>query len=219
MHHHVYRTAAALALVGATALAVTACGGSGAEPSGKSDKIAGADAGKPKAAPSTKADPVAGRPKIVLPEDVRNVFEDGPTGDPAKDAVLADSERRVNSVDAAITIGGKTGEAVTFYSSGDALITATNYITSFYKDGKTFTGTTRFYDREVTSLKGTAAEVTYCLDASKTYPKDRKTQKVSHPAGSPSDYVHYRTGLRKNAKGVWQTVTVQSTEGAKQCMP
>jgi hypothetical protein len=213
-------TAVATALTAAVALLVTGCGGSDSSGSKDSDKIAGADSGSGSSKPSASAtsDDID-RPEIKLPSDVENVFEGGTTGDPAKDAVLADNERRINSIDEAITVNAKKYPALKFYSKGDALVSAASYIMSFRDENRSFTGRTRYYDREVTFHKAGAASVTYCMDATQTYPKDGTAGKVNRSVkASPSDYVFYNTRLEKNAKGVWQTTTVSSTEAAKRCM-
>jgi hypothetical protein len=212
-------TAAATALTAAVALLLSGCGGSDSSDK-DGDKIAGAEAGAGSAKPSASAtsDGIE-RPEIKLPSDVDNVFEGAQTGDAKKDAVLADNERRINSIDEAITVDAKKYPALQFYSKGDALISAASYIKSFRDQARSFTGKTRYYDREVTFLKDGAASVTYCMDATQTYPKDRSTDEVDRSVkASPSDYVFYSTRLEKNAKGVWQTATVSSTEAAKKCM-
>jgi hypothetical protein len=213
-------TAAATALTAAVALLLTGCGGSDSSDTKDSDKIAGADSGSGASKPSASAtsDDIE-RPEIKLPSDVENVFEGGTTGDPVKDAVLADNERRINSIDEAITVNAKKYPALKFYSKGDALVSAASYIMSFRDENRSFTGKTRYYEREVTIHKAGAASVTYCMDATQTYPKDGTTGKVDRSVkASPSDYVFYNTRLEKNSKGVWQTTTVSSTEAAKRCM-
>ncbi|MEV7196749.1 hypothetical protein AB0N81_33855 [Streptomyces sp. NPDC093510] len=213
---------AAAAMTAAAVLLLSACGGSDGD--SKDNKIAGADSdsgGKKKESPSPKAsDDGLDRPEIKLPKDVKNVFEGGKTGDPKKDAVLADNERRINSIDEAITVDAKTHPALKFYSSGEALLTAADYIQSFSKEGKSFIGTTRYYDRQVTFLKEGVAAVAYCQDSTKTYPKDLKTGKVDRSIPeSADDYGFYNTRLKKNAKGVWQTESVTYVEEAtKKCM-
>ncbi|MFD4632090.1 hypothetical protein ACFVYR_26470 [Streptomyces sp. NPDC058284] len=212
---------AAAALTAAAVLSLSACGGGDGD---SNDKIAGADSdsgGKKKESPTPKSsDDGIDRPEIKLPKDVKNVFEGGRTGDPKKDAVLADNERRINSIDEAITDDAKTQPALKFYSSGDALLTAADYIQGFRKEGKSFVGTTRYYDRRVTFLKEGVAAVAYCQDATKTYPKDLKTGKVDRSIPeSADDYGFYNTRLRKNADGVWQTESVTYVEEAtKKCM-
>ncbi|MFC8131267.1 hypothetical protein [Streptomyces sp. NPDC057302] len=211
---------AATALTAAAVLSLSACGGGDGDSKG-SDKIAGAESGEKRESPSptASADGIE-RPKIKLPKDVKNVFDGGKTGDAKKDAILADNERRISSLTEAATVDAKEHPALKFYSSGDALLSAADYAQGFYKKGKTFVGTTRYYDREVTFLKDGAAAVTYCKDTTKTYPKNRKTGKVdrSVPA-SEQDYSFYNTRLEKNEDGIWQTTTVLTTTKAKRCMP
>jgi hypothetical protein len=209
----------ATALLTATLL-LTACGGSDGEDKAN-DKIAGADTGTTtSASPSASAPKDAiERPEIKLPKDVVNVFEDSETGDPKKDEVLADNERRINALTEAITVDAAEHPALEFYSKGDALISAASFIKPFYDEGRSFVGTTRFYDREVTFLKEGVAAVTYCQDGTETYPMDRKTKKVDRSVkASPNDYVFYNTRLEKNAEGVWQTTSVMSSAAAKRCM-
>ncbi|MGA4841599.1 hypothetical protein [Streptomyces sp. G45] len=211
---------AAATLTAAAVLSLSACGG-GDDGSKGDDRIDGAGSGESasaKPSPSASDDGID-RPEIRLPKDLKNVFEGRRTGDPKKDAVLADNERRVNSVAEAITVDKKDHPALKFYSSGDALVSSASYIKSFYDDGRSVGGTTRYYDRKVTFLKKDVAAVTYCMDGSGAYSKDRETGKAQKPdAPSPSDYFFYNTRLEKNPKGVWVTTSVSSIAKAKQCM-
>ncbi|WKX70962.1 hypothetical protein [Streptomyces sp. XD-27] len=206
------------ALLTAASLALTACGGD-SKSDGK-DKIDGAKNTPTAAAPTTTA-PGDGikRPEIKLPGDVKNVFEPKQTGDPKQDAVLADNERAINSIDEAITKGKGDHLGLKFYSKGSALVEATRYIQSFYAADTTFVGVTRYYDRKVTFVKDGAAVVTYCGDESKAYSKDRKTKKVTKASPSPSDYTFYSERMEKNKLGVWQSSNVISEEASKKCQP
>ncbi|MFJ2698940.1 hypothetical protein ACIO5Z_22245 [Streptomyces rochei] len=213
-------TIAAAALTAAVTLLLSGCGVSDSEDSGK-DEIAGADTGASASAspsPSASADGVD-RPEIKLPSDVKNVFEGGSTGDPVKDAVLADNERMINSIDEAITVDAEEHPALKFYSKDNALIAAASYVQSFYEAGTTWTGSTRYYDREVTLSGENAATVTYCGDETKSYSKDRKTKEVKKTPGDADDYVSYSARVQKNADGVWQTTNVVSERGAEKCQP
>ncbi|WP_190140532.1 hypothetical protein [Streptomyces longispororuber] len=214
---------AAASLTAAAVLSLAACGGGdgGSKDSKGADTIEGAQTGGGTSAtpsPEASADGVK-RPRITLPKGVRNVFEGGQTGDATKDAVLADSERRINSLDEAVTVEAEDHPALKFYSAGDALMSAATYVKGFYDDDRSFVGTTRYYKRNVTLLKKDTAAVTYCMDSSKTYPMNRKTKKVdkSVPA-SDKDYAFFNTRLEKNDEGVWQTTSVTSIEAAKQCL-
>jgi hypothetical protein len=213
-------TIAAAALTAAVTLLLSGCGGSDSEDSGK-DKIAGADTGASASAspsPSASEDGVD-RPEIKLPSDVKNVFEGGATGDPVKDAVLADNERMINSIDEAITVDAEEHPALKFYSKDNALIAAASYVQSFYEAGTTWTGSTRYYDREVTLSGENAATVTYCGDETKSYSKDRETKEVKKTPGDADDYVSYSARVQKNADGVWQTTNVVSERGSEKCQP
>ncbi|MEV8122618.1 hypothetical protein AB0P07_00615 [Streptomyces sp. NPDC085944] len=212
---------AAAALTTAVALLLTACGGgSDSDDSGK-DEITGADTGaSASASPSPSAsEKGVDRPEIKLPADVKNVFEGSKTGDPVKDAVLADNQRMIDSVDEAITVDAEEHPALKFYSKDNALVAAASYVQSFYEGGTTWTGTTRYYDREVTLDGENTATVTYCGDETESYSKDRKTKKVKKTPGDADDYVSYNARMEKNADGVWQTVNVVSERGAEKCQP
>jgi hypothetical protein len=212
---------AALTLTATAALTLSACG-SDDKASGENDKIAGADTGsEASASPSSSATSAAdnGRPKIDLPSDLKLVFEDTETGDPVKDAVLADSAERMRAVDAAITGTDPKAEALGFYNTGKALTAAVSWVEQFDKANATLTGEARYYDRKVTLKSDTSAVLTFCADESKGFSKDKKTGEIAKTPVTKNSYVLYNTRLDKNAKGVWQTSQIISTRGAAQCQP
>ncbi|WP_190329350.1 hypothetical protein [Streptomyces venezuelae] len=216
---------AAATMTAAAVLSLSACGGSDGD-SKDNEKIAGADSNpgsQKEKSPSPKASAADGvdRPEIKLPKDVKNVFEGGKTGDPKKDAVLADNERWLDAlIEATVVVDAKDHPALKFYGSGDALLSAADYIQGFRKKDKSFIGTIRYYDRQVTFLKDGVAAVSYCKDGTKTYPKDLKTGKVDRSIPeSAADYGFYNTRVKKDANGVWQTESVTYVEEAtKKCM-
>ncbi|MFJ3710783.1 hypothetical protein OG204_24325 [Streptomyces sp. NBC_01387] len=206
-------------LAAATALLLSACGGSDDNPKDMG-KIAGADSGneKPSSSPSASPSDTAGRPNITLAKDMKNVFEGGTTGDPVKDAVLRDNEQRISSLDDAINARSLDRPAFNFYNAGDAALSAAKWVKGFFDSGITWTGEVRYYDRKVTSLKMNVATLTYCSDESKSYNKDLKTGKKSGEVSDPTDsLVFYNTRLKKNNDGTWQTTEVFSQRGSKQC--
>lgn len=190
----------------AAALLLSGCGGG--DEADSEDKIEGVeDASDGSASESTSPSPTddgIDRPSIKLPDDVNNVFEEVDTDDPVEIAVLADNERRVNSMDEAITSGDLERPALSFYSTGDALESAAEWIDSLVSENESFTGTTRYYDRTVTVHDDDTATVTYCIDASESLTKNRVTGEVE-PDSEVTSMVHYTTRLRKNDLGVWQT--------------
>jgi hypothetical protein len=209
----------AAALAATAALLLTACGG-GDDKSDDSDKIAGADqASKESASPSAEASDAVERPEVTLPRDVNNVFESWKTGDAVKDAVLADVTRRINATDASITAGEPDSEAIKFYYEGDALIDAVEWVQGYKKDGKSITGTTRYFNPEIKIADKDTAAVAYCSDESKAYDKDRKTDKADKTTVTKNSYVTYSTRVQKNDQGVWQTTSLLSERGNSKCAP
>ncbi|MFE7208983.1 hypothetical protein ACFU93_03025 [Streptomyces sp. NPDC057611] len=202
----------------ATALLLAGCGGSdgGAK---ANDKIAGADTDTGAPASPTPSATAAGRPEIQLPPDLTLVFEDTKTGDPVKDAVLADSAERMRAVDAAITGTDPKGEALAYYNTGKAREAALSWVAQFKDADATLTGQARYYDRKVTLRSGTSAALIFCADESKGFSKDKKTQKIAKTPVTKNSYVLYNTRLEKNSDGVWQTSQIISTRGAAQCQP
>ncbi|MFJ3336629.1 hypothetical protein [Streptomyces sp. NPDC086766] len=204
------------AVAGTTAaLLLTGCGGSDSDSKGN-DKIAGADTGK-SASPSTTASASAGRPKIQLPSDVTDTYENWKTGDGAKDAVLADTARRIDATNDAILRGDTSAPALSFYYRDKALTGAVAWVKAYVDADLSFTGTTRYYAPKVTLSGPTTASVAYCSDESKGFNKNRKTNKVDKTPSSESPYVLYNTRLEKNKQGVWQTSNLVSKRGEKTC--
>ncbi|MGP3951637.1 hypothetical protein [Streptomyces sp. 7N604] len=214
MHTRIRGMAAALAV--AASMTLTAC--SDDAQSTDNDKIAGAESSSESSSSSASpSDDGIDRPEINLPKDVKNIFEERQTGDTEKDAVLADNERRINSIDDAVLRADLKSPALSFYSADAALVSGYKWVKSFLDEGISFTGTTRYFDRSVTMSGKGAATVTYCADESQAFNKDRKTGKVDREAPSADSYVFYNTRLKKNATGVWQTTFVTSERGAKEC--
>lgn len=209
-------TAAAAATA---ALLLTACGGDDNDAKAN-DEIAGADtSAEASSTPTPSPSATDGRPEIELPSDVELTFEDAETGDPVKDAVLADSAERMRAVDAAITGTDPKGEALGFYNTGKALEAALSWVSQFDQAGATITGEVRYYDRKVTLKNETSANLTFCADESKGFSKDKKTGEIAKTPVTKNSYVLYNTRLDKNADGVWQTSQIVSTRGADQCQP
>ncbi|MFJ8086401.1 hypothetical protein ACIQ6Y_38320 [Streptomyces sp. NPDC096205] len=210
------RHALALTAVTAALLVVTGCGG-GSGASKADDNRAGGNTDVSPSPSPTKA--VTNRPEITLPSDLKLVFEDAPTGDPVKDAVLADSAERMRAVDAAITGTDPKGEAIGYYNTGKALEAALSWVGQFKDAGATITGEVRYYDREVTLEGQNSATLTFCADEGKGFSKDKKTGEVARTPVTKNSYVLYNTSLDKNADGVWQTSQVLSVRGAARCRP
>nr|WP_202425387.1 hypothetical protein [Streptomyces sp. HUCO-GS316] len=210
----------AIALTTAAALSLSACGSDDDPKDKDNDKIAGAETGsKTSASPSPNASDSGGRPKITFPSDAKNVFEYEKTGNAAKDAALEDSTLSTNSVDEAIFEASAGTKALGFYNTDRALSAYITYVQKYIDDGETWVGETRYFDYRVTLSGDNKAYVTYCSDESKSYIKNKKTNKVDRSPATANAYVLYNTSLTKNADGVWQTTDVVSNRGNKACQP
>ncbi|MYS69606.1 hypothetical protein GTY88_04055 [Streptomyces sp. SID5926] len=211
-----------LTLTAAATLTLSACGSDDDSAAEDSDKSAGADTGSEASAapsPSSSGTDTAGRPKITLPSDTKNVFEYEKTGDDAKDAALADSTLSVNSVDEAIFEGSTDTKALGFYNAESALSDSITYASGYINENHTWVGETRYFDYKVSLSGNLEASVTYCSDESKSFIKDKKTGKVEDTPTTADSYVLYHAKLSKNTEGVWQTTDIASTRGSKECQP
>ncbi|WP_307815163.1 hypothetical protein [Streptomyces sp. I4(2020)] len=98
----------------AVVMTLTVCRGNDSDaPAKGSDKVSVAAQPSPSPSPSTPASE-GGRPVIDLPSDVTHAFDWGTTGDPLKDAVLADTAQRIKAVDLAIAEQDPLHEAYRF---------------------------------------------------------------------------------------------------------
>lgn len=206
------------ALTATAALFLTACG-SGDDKPKANDKIAGVDAGSPTPSPSPSTSDSAGRPKVTLPPDFKNVFEGWTTGDPVKDPLLADISNRINATDAAIASDEAESAAIPFYYKGKALIGASTWIAKLKSDGLTPTGTSRYFNPKIDMFDDTSAGVVYCSDEGKAFAKERKTGKILTTPVTNNSYVTYSIRVDKNQQGVWQTTQLVSKRGDKTCTP
>ncbi|MEV0639633.1 hypothetical protein AB0I77_32805 [Streptomyces sp. NPDC050619] len=208
----------AAALVTITALLLTACGGGG-DSLKANDKILGADTGETTASASPTPSDAVDRPKIALPDDLTDEFEDWKAGDAAKDIVLADVRQRIDATNYAITADNAELPVLSFYYSGAALADAKDWVRSIVKDGYSITGTNRYYNTKVEVFNSSSAGVVYCEDQGKAYAKDRETNKVYKTPVTSKSYVLYTTRVEKNKQGVWQTTKLASQRGRKSCTP
>ncbi|MQS06910.1 hypothetical protein [Streptomyces alkaliphilus] len=220
------RTRAALTVPIITALALlTACGGS--DPTdgtdGNAAPIKGADTPDTEAeekseepeAPTTENEDGIERPEIVLPDDMVNVFEDTETGDPEKDAILADLQRFINAVDLAVAESDPHHEAVLFYGTGSGLERVQNYIrhaADSGEAGRTWVGVTEYYDFAVFNEERTDPYVTFCIDSSQGQTKDLATGEIVEATPGGQGFEKYFMRPSDNGNGVWQVVSIVAND-------
>jgi len=130
----------AVGMTAAALILLTACGGDNS--SGKIEATQTATVAA-SASSTLSATPAVQRPVITFPADAKNVFEDQHTGDPTKDAVLADNARMEDSIYAAIIQGNAHTSAMAFYSKDLALGSAADFVQGWVDGDTTWTGTIR----------------------------------------------------------------------------
>ncbi|MEU5833626.1 hypothetical protein ABZ820_08055 [Streptomyces diacarni] len=200
----------------AAALLLGACG-SGDD---SQDEIKGAGDSKPsKSAPASKssAPSESEDSEIKLAKDAKNVFEDAKTDDPKKREVLADNQRRINSIDRVITTRKDTA-LVKKYSKGESLIAANKYILDAIKENQGWAGVTRYYNQKVELKSDTFAEVSFCADESKAKNKDLKSGELAPNNGGDLNYIFSELIVERNKDGVWQAMSGSETAKAEKCM-
>ncbi|MGC2997961.1 hypothetical protein ACPF8X_06085 [Streptomyces sp. G35A] len=199
---------------------MTGCGGENGN-SKANDEIAGADtdgAGN-SASPTDAVTDSAQRPEVRLPDDVTNTFDGWKTGDATKDAVLADTSRRIDALAHAITQGDPDAPVLSFYYKDDALLGAADWVQEFVKAEKSMTGETRYFKPDVNVYESDKATLTYCSFEGEAFVKDKKTGKAEKTPATDNSYLLYSTRLEKNDKGVWQTAVLNSERGNDSCAP
>lgn len=210
------------ASVTAVALLLTACGNSD---EASDDGIAGADEHRDTIPEDETAEPDDNatdapdgidRPSIELPDDLTLVFENAETGDPVQDAILADSQRQQEAEMEAVTSGESDRPALGFYTSGDALLTTLQILSSFQEENKTTTGTIRYFNWNVEMQEDDAAAVLYCYDETDSETRDRDSKEIDETAGS-TDSILFVDRLELSEDGVWQTVFRDAEGGAPAC--
>lgn len=205
-----------VALAASAALLMTACG-SGDDKN--SDKIAGADEQSDTASPSPS--PTRGAssklPDFKLPADIKVDIEPNTTSDKAKNQILREQAEGLLARQRIFVDLDPESGYLTRYYDGEARAFYIAEIKRAKADGRTITGTYRYYDRKVTQNIDDRAIVTYCEDQSKAFAKDIKTGKIKRTEPSPEDYTLITAVLRKTEHGTWLVQSFNSKNSATEC--
>ncbi|WP_345576206.1 hypothetical protein [Streptomyces prasinosporus] len=130
---------------------------------------------------------------------------------------MEDVKQRINATDAAIVAADPDAEALSFYYKGEALAGAAEWVQGYVDDGKSITGTVRFYNPDLVMVDKDTAALAYCADETRASDKDRKTGKAEKVPASKDSYVAYNTRVEMNQDGIWQTTSLLSDRGNAKC--
>ncbi|MEU3465307.1 hypothetical protein ABZ721_35895 [Streptomyces sp. NPDC006733] len=214
----------AVALAAASAVLLTACGGSGGSDGG-SDTIKGAQTAAPSASATTAAAtgaPTAVDPSLALPADLKLDFAWTAPADPAQALVLTTTANYLQSLAHGVVTQSFPKSGLRTYSTDQALAYGKSYIKLRVDLKRTLTGTAGFYRPQVTiAANKTSAKVTLCENQGKLYSKEIPTGKVHVNAESVRSYSSYELVLAKFRPGVdlWQAKSIVVKESALQCKP
>ncbi|WP_409236982.1 hypothetical protein [Streptomyces sp. PA5.6] len=206
---------ATAALAAAVALVLTGCS-SDSEPD---DRIKGAGQGEDASSPSAKATPTAPA-KVAdfgLPDDIDVEIESNTTGDKAKDQILKEQAESLMARQRLYVDLDTNSRYLTRYYGGEAREFYVADVKKAKSEGRTITGTYRYYDRKVTKNTDDLAIVTYCEDRSKAYAKDVTSGKTRKTKPSPEDFIFNTATLRKTEHDTWLVQSFRGEGGAAAC--
>ncbi|MHC3473753.1 hypothetical protein ACYF6T_34370 [Streptomyces sp. 7R007] len=216
-------TSTATAFTAAATLLLTACGGGGDDKG--SDDIKGADiSGSPSASTSasTSASAAAGGsgPDLGLPEDFKLVFDFDKPSEATRAGALGGAENYIRALNHGIDQQDPNDPAYRYYSLNQAASYAKSQIETWKKGGWTVTGTDRYYNDEVTTLRGgQGVLVQFCRNQAKFYGKEIKTGKILYTKESLSSYQTFRLRMipPTGSSKVWRAFTIEVIGKAKEC--
>ncbi|WP_147472685.1 hypothetical protein [Streptomyces triticirhizae] len=209
------------AVVAASALVLTACGGDG--DSAEDDEIAGVQTPTEESEPEESADPEPteepedGRPEIDLGPDFENVYEDELTGDPVVDAAIGDLQGFQDAVAEAIVTHETNRPALRYFIAGEALNQVITMMDGVHEDGLTSTGTARYYNQSVNLVDDASATFSFCRDFREVATVDFTTRELVEEADATAAPSLYTGRLELNDLGVWQTVGYDLESDSQSC--
>ncbi|MFB7895823.1 hypothetical protein ACFC1B_05780 [Streptomyces xiamenensis] len=215
---------ALIAASAATALLLTACGGS--DNGDASNDIPGVDEtteepGGPEDEPEESAEEEPGdgvdHPEIDFGDDYQNTYEDDYTGDPVVDAVLRANQGFNDAVDEAIIHHDYERPALGFYISGPARTATFRVLDAMVESGESSGGTSHYFNRDVKLVEEGVATISFCRDFSQVYDKDFETGEITKEADPDAKPTLYVARMELSTEGVWQTVEYDLSREDQEC--
>lgn len=205
----------AIALAPAAALLLTACGAGTAT---KTSPITGAaPASSAPASPTPATTTPPGAPRITLPADVTvQITDPAPTNAATNSAVSGLKYAILALRDGFSQDNGQAASMLRSYALNAGVFWAKRIQTS-KNEGRTITGTYRYYDLSVHLNSADTAGATFCEDQRQAFSKNIKTGKVYRTTPSNSDFYRFTAHLTKKS-GAWQISDESWVQGDKSCI-
>jgi hypothetical protein len=195
-------------------MALAACGNGTDQPD---EAFTPGDATPPAGtAPSPSAS--ATRPAFAFPPYFRLTFDYPATGDPKKDAVLADLRTFWEAWYYAAGDPRAKRDQWKAYTTGNAAIFFSKPLETFRKNNSGTQGEISFYRVHFTRLSGDEAIVVQCKDLRRYFGRNLSTGKRIG-SSSPEDYLQEALTLAPGGHGVWQVRSYSFKRGVAACKP
>lgn len=195
-------------------LLLGACGGDGDE---NSETFKPGDATSSAAAAATPS-PSTSRPTFAFPPHFKLSFDYKPTGDPKKDAVLADLRTFWEAYHYAAVDPREKREQWVAYTTGSSRGFYAKTLAGFKKDKRGIEGEVASYRARVSQFTEKSANVIECQDLRRYFGRDLSTGKRVGTS-NPGDYLQMTSRLEPNGKGTWQVKVQIWKRGVAECKP
>lgn len=137
------------------------------------------------------------------------------TGDPEKDAVLADRQQSIQAVQMAIVNQDPLDEKFLYYYEVEAAAQTQKYIQDHVDANARTTGSLRFYKPVVNVSDTKNALLVYWEDQSKAFDPHPKSNKIDKRPVNRNSHILCSLLLRTNDLGAWAVVELTLREGAR----
>jgi hypothetical protein len=148
------------------------------------------------------------------------VFDWDKPKDKNEAAAMEDAANYIRAIYRGIDQRTTKTAALTAYSTGDGLKYARTQIDVRLEGYWTATGTRRHYQETTRSApNGNSVEVAFCVDSSKFYGKDIRTEEIRKTEPSITDFDYFRIVMVKlpTGEGLWQASKVFVEPKAAKC--
>jgi hypothetical protein len=153
-----------------------------------------------------------------IPADYKVDVEFNPSGDPTRDALLAQTRAMLMAYEQAVSRNAPSDALYQSLTTANARINLYSMINTFAQAGERPTGSVRFY-QFTAKTSGTVADVLFCEDTSKAVPVSFKTgQRTGAATTGTAAFSSWDTAFKKGSGGMWAIVYASAQVGRQSCI-